>query len=444
MRGELRAMLGLAWPVVLAELGWVLMGIVDTIVVGPLGPSAIAAVGTGSTIFFAFMVLGLGTFYALDTFIAQNFGARRIDECHRWLFAGLHLALVLAVALVAVGLLVAAVLPSAGIHPDVLALLQPYLRALLWSAPPLLLYAVLRRYLQAMNEVRSVLLAILLANVVNALADLVLVYGYLGVPAFGAIGAAYATLASRLCLVATLAAVILWRERERPAGLHDVPFTPDLSRMWRLVRLGLPAALQVVLEVGVFAAVSALAGRISPGAAAAHQIVLNVVSFFFMIPLGLSSAAAVRVGQAIGRGDPLGARLAGWSALGLSMAAASGIALTFVAAPTWLLRLFTDDGGVVALGVTLLLICAVFQPFDGLQAVTTGVLRGTGDTRTPMWFNLAGHWGIGLPVAYLLCFPLEWGVVGLWVGLTFSLILIGCALLARWYWSEIPVGVRFR
>jgi MATE family multidrug resistance protein len=432
MRRELRAMVSLAWPVILAELGWVFMGIVDTVFVGPLGPAAIAAVGTGSTMFFAFMVLGVGTFFALDTFVAQSYGARRIDECHRWLFAGLQLALALSVVLIGAGLLALGALPLAGIHPEVLALLDPYLHALLWSAPPLLLYTVLRRYLQAMNHVRPVMLAIILANLIIAAANWVLVYGHFGVPALGAIGAAYATLAARLCMLGTLCVVVLMQERARPAGLHDVPFTLDPARMWRIARLGLPAAFQVVLEVGVFAAASALAGRISPSAAAANQIVLNIAGFFFMIPLGLSSAAAVRVGQAVGRCDPAGARRAGWSAIGLSFAAALAIAAMFILLPTPLLAIFTRDASVIALGATLLFICALFQPFDGIQAVATGALRGLGDTRTPMWFNLVGHWVVGLPLAYVLCFERNWGVIGLWVGLAFSLMLVGVSLLLVW------------
>ena len=432
MRRELPAMVSLAWPVILAEIGWVFMGIVDTIVVGPLGPAAIAAVGTGSTIFFAFMVLGVGTFFALDTFVAQSYGAGRIDECHRWLFAGLQLALVLSIVLIGGGLLALRLLPLARIHPEVLVLLDPYLHALLWSAPPLLFYTVLRRYLQAMNLVRPVMLAILLANIVNAMANWVLVYGELGVPAFGAIGAAYATLAARICLLATLCGVVWMRERARPAGLWDVPFVPDLLRMWRLARLGLPAAFQVMLEVGVFAAASALAGRISPDAAAANQIVLNIAGFFFMIPLGLSSAAAVRVGQAVGRRDAAAARRAGWSAIGLSLSAALAIAGAFLLFPSVLLRIFTEEASVLTLGVTLLFICALFQPFDGLQAVATGALRGLGDTRTPMWANLGGHWLVGLPLAYFLCFQRGWGVTGLWVGLAFSLMLVGVFLLLVW------------
>jgi MATE family multidrug resistance protein len=194
-------MSSLAWPVILAEIGWVLMGIVDTIVVGPLGPAAIGAVGTGSTMFFTVMVLGIGTLFALDTFVAHSYGAGRIDECHRWLHAGLQLAAVLSVILVVAGLAGVRLLSWSGIQPDVLALLQPYLTALLWSAPPLLFYTVMRRYLQAMNTVRPILVAVVIANLINAAANIVLVYGHLGAPALGVVGSAYATLVARLALV---------------------------------------------------------------------------------------------------------------------------------------------------------------------------------------------------------------------------------------------------
>lgn len=426
-------MSSIAWPVILAEIGWVLMGIVDTMVVGPLGPAAIGAVGTGSTMFFAVMVLGIGTLFALDTFVAHSYGAGRIDECHRWLYTGLQVALVMSVLLVALGLVGVRLLSWSGIQPDILALLQPYLAALLWSAPPLLFFTVLRRYLQAMNTVRPILVAVIVANVINAGANIVLVYGYLGVPAFGVVGSAYATLIARVCLAVMFWWVVVARERQWPSGLYDVPFRWAVEPMWRLVRLGAPAAFQIALEVGVFAAAAALAGRISASALAANQIVLNIAGFFFMVPFGLSSAAAVRVGQAVGRRDPGGVRRAGWCALALALGFAVVVATLFVAVPGLFIRVFTNDPGVVQTGIVLLLVCAVFQPFDGFQSVSTGALRGLGDTRTPMLANLVGHWCLGLPVAYLLCFSRGWGVVGLWTGLSFGIVLIGSFLIVVWY-----------
>lgn len=430
--GEVRSMMKLAVPVVLAEVGWFAMSIVDTVMVGPLGPAAIGAVGAGSILFMTLMVFGFGTLLALDTFVSQSFGAGRVDECHRWLFAGLQLALVLSVVLMLTSAAGLALLPAFGFHPDVLPQLSAYTRPLVWSAPPLLAYVVFRRYLQAMNVVRPVMIALVAANLMNLFVNWVLIFGHFGMPAMGVVGAAYATVASRIVLAASLFGIVLYNERGTPSGLHDVPFEWHTDRMWRIFQLGWPAALQVTLEVGVFAAASTLAGRIGPLASAANQVVLNIAGLIFMIPFGLGSAAAVRVGQAVGRHDLPGMRRAGWTALSLASLVMTGSALLFLTVPAWLIRVYSADVQVIELGVVLLFICSVFQLFDGLQTVATGALRGLGDTRTPMVLNLIGHWLIGLPIGYVLCFNRDWGVAGLWTGLSTGLILIGASLLLVW------------
>lgn len=426
-------MVRLALPVVIAELGWITMGIVDTVMVGPLGPAALGAVGTGSTMFFALVVLGMGTLLALDTFVSQGFGAGQIGECHRWLLAGLQLAAVMSVALVAVALGGVALLPRAGLLPAIIVLLQPYLATLVWSIPPLLVFTVFRRYLQAMHVVRPVMVALVSANLINAAANWALVYGHLGLPAFGVVGSAYATLAARLYLAGVLWGVILHRERKHPSGFHDVPWIIEAARMGRLVRVGAPAAGQVMLEMGVFAVAGALAARITPDALAANQIVLNIAGFVFMVPFGLGSAAAVRVGRAVGGRDGASARRAGWVAMALAVSFAVVMSMTFAAVPGLFLRIFTTDATVLRTGAVVLLIYAASQPFDACQTVATGALRGLGETRLPMVTNLLGHWGIGLPLACYLCFGRSWGVAGLWAGLCLSLALIGAALVAVWH-----------
>jgi MATE family multidrug resistance protein len=435
---EAKPLLKLALPIIQAEMGWMLMGIVDTLMVGPLGAAAIGAVGAGSILFTAVIVVGFGILLALDTYVSQSYGAGRVDECHRWLFAGIQVAGVLAIVLTGLNLLLIAALPSFGLHPDVLALLRPYLGNLIWSTPALLAYAVFRRYLQAMHIVRPVMLALVLANLVNLGLNWLLIFGHWGFPALGVVGSAWATVFSRLAMAAFLFCVILYRERDRPSGLHDVPFAWDSQRNWLLVRLGLPAAGQTLLEVGVFAAAAALAGRINPAAAAANQIVLNIAGLVFMIPFGFGSAAAVRVGHAIGRRDRPGARTAGWLAVFFATCVMTTSALLFALAPAWLVRLFTRDPAVVSIGVSLLLVAAVFQLFDGLQAVTTGALRGLGDTRTPMIVNLIGHWIIGLPLAYALCFWYGYGATGLWMGLAAGFIITGATLLFVWHRRSHP------
>jgi MATE family multidrug resistance protein len=416
-------MLRLAGPVILAELGWMTMGVVDTIMVGALGPAAIGGVGVGTAIHFAFAVFGMGLLLGLDTLVAQALGAGRHDECRAWLKNGLVLALLLTLPFVMFGFVVLVAVPAMGFHPDVAPLVQSYFAIILWSSPFLFFYAALRRYLQGMHWVTPVMFALVSANLVNAGANWTLIYGHLGFPALGVAGAAWATLLSRVYMVGVLFV----------AARGPMPGRVTLARLRRLVQLGFPAASQVALEVGVFAAASALAGKLTPVAVASHQIAINFAALSFMIPLGLSSASAVRVGHAIGAGDPRRAASAGWTGIVLGVAFMLLAAAVFVSMPRALIGLFTRDADVLALGSSLLLVAAVFQLFDGIQGVVTGALRGLGDTRTPMITNFVGHWLFGLPVGYTLCFAAGLGVIGLWIGLSVGLIIVGVVLL--WIWA---------
>jgi MATE family multidrug resistance protein len=237
---------------------------------------------------------------------------------------------------------------------------------------------------------------------------------------------------ARVYLAAFLFVAIVIEERKRGTGLAHAGWRPRRDGLGQLFSLGLPAALQLTLEVGVFGAATGLAGRLDPESLAAHQIALTVASLSFMVPLGISQAGAVRVGQAVGRGDPEGVAAAGWTALALGATFMTLAGLSFVLAPRLLLAAFAAGPAVMATGVSLLRVAAAFQLFDGLQVVTTGVMRGLGDTRTPMFCNLAGHWGLGLPLGYWLCFGVGLGVVGLWVGLSAGLIAVGAVLVALW------------
>lgn len=432
LRDEFKPMITLALPVVLAELGWMTMGIVDTLMVGRLSPEAIGAVGIGSSVFMGIVIFAFGLLLGLDTLVSQAFGGDRLEECHRWLIHGTVLAVVLSIPFTVILWLTAASLDRWGIHPAVLGLTREYFDVVTWSALPLLLYCAFRRYLQGMSIVRPVMVALVMANLANVFFNWVLIFGKFGAPALGVAGAAWATVGSRVAMAAYLLAVIIHRERRRRPGLFETPLTIEVAWMRRLLALGAPAAAQVTLEVGVFAAATALAGRLAPTALAAHQIAVNIAAFTFMVPLGISSAGAVRVGQAVGRLDPAGAARSGWTALTLGVAFMSCAAAAFLLVPGLLIGSFTADANVIAIGASLLMIGAVFQMFDGLQGVATGVLRGLGDTRTPMLWNLAGHWFIGLPLGYTLCFVVGVGVTGLWWGLSAGLIICGIALLIVW------------
>ena len=422
----------LAAPVVVAEVGWVAMGLVDTLMVGPLGPEAIGAVGIGSAVFMGVVIFAMGVLLGLDTLVSHAYGAGRVDECHRWLVHGTVLSLLIACPVALLLFVLSRLLGGWGLDPTVLRLTRPYLDVVIWSVLPLLFYATFRRYLQGMGVVRPVMIALVTANVTNVIVNWVLIYGKLGAPALGVRGAAWATVLSRVAMAAYLFGAIVQRERGRRPGLFETSPAIDPSWMRRLFSLGVPAASQITLEVGVFAASTALAGRLAPIALAAHQIAIHIAALSFMVPLGISSAGAVRVGHAVGRGDPAGAERSGWTAILLGAGFLACTAAAFILIPRVLMGAFTRDERVLQLGVSLLAVAAIFQLFDGIQGVATGVLRGVGDTRTPMLWNLVGHWFVGLPTGYALCFALGLGVVGLWWGLSIGLIICGVALLVVW------------
>ena len=433
VRRELSPTLRLAGPVIVAELGWMLMGVVDTLMVGRIGPEAIGAVGLGSILYFSTAIFGMGVLLGLDTLVSQAYGAGLIRECHRWLRDGVHVAVLLTPPLILVNLGLVAALPAFDLHPEVRRLTAPYLDVVMLGSLPLLLYAGFRRYLQAVGVVRPIMITLIAANVVNALVNWLLIFGNLGLPALGVAGAAWATVVGRTFMAVALLVVIVRHEHRLKAGLFDVPFLQvEWPRLMRLLRLGVPAATQLTAEVGVFGAVAALAGRINPVALAAHQVALNLASVTFMVPLGLASAGAVRVGHAIGRRAVDDAASAGWSAMTLAVAFMSASALLFVTAAEPLVRIFTQDPAVVATGIGLMRIAAAFQLFDGFQVVATGALRGLGDTRTPMLSNLIGHWVLALPIAAFMGFRLDMGVIGLWTGLSLGLTIVALVLLVAW------------
>jgi MATE family multidrug resistance protein len=432
LRAELRPMLALAGPVALGELGWMAMGLVDTMIVGRVGPEALGAVSIGSHLFFTVAITGIGMLLGLDYLVSHAHGAGRPDEARRALVQGLYLSLLLAAVLTLVVLGLDGTLDRFGLDAGVAAATRPYLRALTWGLLPLLLYATLRRYLQALGRVRAIMAALLTANLINLVANWLLVFGNWGFPALGAEGSGWATTAARVYLFLFLLVVFV-RHQRRTAGNLALPWRLEPARLVQVARLGLPAATQLLLECGVFAAATVLAGGLTTAALAAHQVSLSAAAFTFMVPLGISSAAAVRVGHARGRGDDAGAARAGWAALLLSAGFMLVAALLFLLAPEPIVRVFTNAPEVVSTAVALLAVAAAFQLFDGLQVVATGALRGFGDTRTPMLANLAGHWLLGLPIGALLCYRAGWGVFGLWTGLCIGLIAVCLALLFAWH-----------
>ncbi len=444
LRDEIRPMLQLGLPLIFAELGWMCMGIVDTIMVGRLPNSAVAigATSLGGVVFYTVAISGNGLLLGLDTLVSQAFGAKNIRECHRWLVDGLFVAFLLAPLLMLIIYGLSGSLGMLGINREVLASTVPYLRTLNWSVFPLMLYFGFRRYLQAMNIVRPVTYTLVSANLLNLFFNWLLVYGNLGAPRLGVVGSAWSTGIARVYMAGMLLAVIFHYDRKLGTDLLETHFRAHWRRMYQLIRLGLPAATQIGLEIGVFAYATALIGKLDAVSLAAHQIALNSASFTYMVPLGISSAAAVRVGQALGRRDPNAASQAGWAGMVLACCFMSCSAIVFLSLPRQIGRIFTPDRHIIEAGVALLAVAAAFQLFDGLQSVAIGALRGAGDTRTPMFTSVLAYWAIGLPLGWYLCFRLDWGARGIWLGLCLGLVIVAVVLV--FYWRRMTQHMHLR
>jgi MATE family multidrug resistance protein len=444
LRDDFRPTLRLALPLVIAEVGWMSMGIVDTIMVGRLPDSAIAigATGLGQSLYHSIAIFGSGLLLGMDTFVSHAFGREDIEDARHTLTNGLAIALLLTPILMIAISFWPALMHRFGISPELVDPMRPFLLALNWGTFPLISYFALRRYLQAVNVVHPVMFALISANAVNAFGDWVLIYGHLGFKPMGITGSGWSTCIARIYMALVMLITVLYVESKRDIPHWVLALRVDARRMWSLLRLGAPAAAQIACEIGAFSGATALIAKLGPVPLSGHEIALNCAALSFMVPLGISSAAAVRVGQNLGRNDPAGARRAGWSAiaLGCSFMFCSGLA--FVTFSRMIARLFSPDPQVISVGATLLLIAAAFQLFDGLQTVATGALRGTGDTYTPMLANLVAYWFIGLPLGYVLCFHLHWGALGIWSGLCLGLIIIGSALLIAWHRRLQPGRVK--
>lgn len=436
LRAELAALWKLAAPLALASAGWALMGVVDTAVAGHAGPAVQGGTGLGNSLFFAVAVLGLGTMMGLDPLVAQAMGAGDRLRARRLLWQGLWLALAISALLALPLALLSGALSWAGVVPEVAREAAHFLLVRLVGLPAVLFYGALRAYLQGQGRTRPLLLSMLVANLVNLPLAVLFVLGGAGlpgwagplrqVPALGSAGSALAT-----TLVTVVQAAVLALAAREPRGPPPVPRRPDRTAIRQALRVGLPIGLHSAAEVGVFALVGVLAGRLGAVPLGAHQIVLSVATLSFTLAMGIGSAASVRVGWSVGAGDTPAARRAGLTAFasgGVSMGVAG---LLFVLLPGPLARLFTSDAAVAGEASRLFLVAAVFQISDGLQGTGAGVLRGAGDTRFTFAANMVGHWLLGLPVALWLGIHLGLGVTGLWWGLCAGLSVVAAALLLR-------------
>ena len=430
LREELAALLRLSWPITIAQLGFMAMGLVDTAILGHVSVTELAGSAIGRTVLFASITPAMGITLALEPLVSQAVGAGEHGRAWASLLATSRAVVLAGAPLIVMGILILFLLEPCGVDPAIASRARAY--ALTQSAGALLTLVFLshKTFLQARGHTRPALVASGVANVVNLLVCNVLVrgddflvslgFGPRGFPRLGAFGAG---IAFSIASVVMVAIVLRASGKLKPAR----PGEPMPVR--HVLRLGLPVGLQLFAEVAVFAVCTVLVGRFGPAAVSAHQVALGLASFTFMGAVGFSGGAAVRVGYAVGEGrSPRRAGVVGLSC-GAAFMAACGV--VFASVSDGLVRLFTEDRSVVLLGSSLVVIAAFFQLFDGLQVVAAGVLRGAGDVRFPFIAAVAAYWGVGFPVAVVLGFPLGLGVRGIWWGLASGLITVSGLLVVR-------------
>lgn len=433
-RRELRQLFVLALPLAAAQAGTQLMNVVDVAILGRVGARELGGAGLASAVFFAVAIAGIGMTYGIDPMISQALGAGDAVRARRLLWQGVWLALIVSAALTVPLLFAPKLLPLLRVKPDLIEPATAFLIVRTTGLAPMLLFYVVRGYLQALHITRPMVISMLVCNVVNFFGDLLFVFGGEGlpawtgpmraIPAFGAAGAAMVTVIATWIQLAIVAAAVR-RVRVEASRRWNA------ADMMQAMRVGLPIAIQLGAEIGVFAFVGMLAGRLGTFDLAAHQLVLGLASFTYTAALGVAAAGSVRVGLAVGARDRHGTRAAGFAAFTGGMLVMSCGALAFALFPRALARLLTNQPGVIATAIPLFLVAAVFQLSDGIQAVGSGVLRGAGDTRFSFFANIVSHWLIGLPIALYLGFRREMGIVGLWWGLCVGLTLVAALLFVR-------------
>lgn len=430
---EIRRIGRMAGPLVVGQLSQVGMGFTDTVMAGRLGPVDLGAVAIGSTLWIPVYLACVGVMMAMSPTVAHHEGAGRRPSISRLYRQSLWLSGALAVLGFIVTSQVGVVMSWIGVDPAIVPVTEDYLDAIAWGMPGVCFYLGLRFVSEGLGHTRPVMYIQLLALVANVPGNYVLMYGALGNPAMGAVGAGWSSALVLTAAAAGMLGYVASRSRFRAYRLFRRPERPDPDELLPLLRLGLPIALVTVLEVGLFTAVGLLMGSLGAVAVAGHQIAINYAALMFMIPLGVSLATTVRVGQASGAGDIEEARLAGFVGMGMATGAMLISALFMLAAPGLIVGMYTTDQAVSAVARSLLLMAAVFQVSDGLQAGALGALRGLKDTRYPVLVTFVAYWMIGLPIGWSLGIGRALGPQGLWVGLVAGLTFAALLLSLRFW-----------
>lgn len=430
LRHEAARLLQIAGPIVLSQLGGIGMSTIDTIMVGPLGAEALAAVGLASALHIAAIMISTGTLMGMGPLVAQAFGAGDRLLARRVLMQGLWLSMLLSVPMIALNVAGEPIALALGQDAGVSELIGDYMWTLSWGVLPLLILMAFRQFLEGMGIAKPAMVITFIGLALNLVGNRVLIYGIDGwIPAMGVVGSGWTTTMVRWAMLFAMIVYIVRHPRLHP--FEGVRWTLDAPLLRRIGLIGAPAGAQVGLEVGIFSFAAVMMGWFGPLELGTHQVTINIAATTFMVALGVSIAGSIRVGQHIGAGNISGMRRAVVLTYAFAVGSMALFAVVFVAAPRALIGLYTNDPEIIALGSTLLLVAGAFQLFDGAQVAGFSVLRGAADTRVPMLIAALAYWAIGAPTAYYLGFHTGLGPVGVWIGLSVSLFAAAVILLVR-------------
>ena len=419
----------IAYPVMLSQLGHILVGVADSMMVGALGAEPLAAVSLANSLVSLGLMFGIGVSIAITPLVAAADGGDTTYDQSQIFRHGLVINTVAGLVLAALLAGSAPLLPWLDQPMGVVTLATPYLVIIALSMIPFMWFQSFRQYAEGLSFTRTAMVITLSANLLNVLLNYLLIYGYAGLPAMGLNGAGVATLIARVAMAGAMTLYVL-----RSAWFHWSPLrlrSLHKALVSKMLKIGVPTGFQYIFEVGTFSFASIMMGWLGTHALAAHQIALNLAAVSYMVATGLAAAATVRIGNQLGQRDMPNLRRVGWSALLMSTLLMGTSAGIFLVLNHWLPTLYVDELPVIEIAASLLVIAAFFQLSDGVQAVALGILRGMADVKIPTLITLLAYWGVGIPIAYVLAFPVGWGAQGVWIGLLISLTVAAVLLVRR-------------
>lgn len=432
-RKDLNTTLQLSYPIMIGQVGVMLMSLIDNVMVGQLGAVPLAASSVANAIFFMLTIFGLGTISIVTPLIATRHGKEDKDECGALFSAGIKVAFAFGWLFVAISYLLVHYFHIFGQPKNVVPLATEYLIIIAFSAIPMMLFRVAKHFAEGVSATKPAMYVTYASAIVNVCLNYVLIYGKFGAPALGLAGAGYATLITRVLMAAGMFWYVFTKPRFRPFLQQFTLLKATQKQTQAILKQGLPAGFQHFFEVSAFAGAAIMVGWLGAKPLAAHQIALNLAAVTYMAATGLGVAGSIRVGNAAGKDNPAQVFRAGTSAFMLVFIFMSLSCLVFISFNYSLVKVYIDDQQVINMAASLLIIAGFFQLSDGIQVVGLGALRGIGDVNLPTIITLVSYWVIALPVGYLLCFRFNWGVEGMWVGLLLGLTVSAVFLTLRFY-----------